>query len=130
MQLCDDLTEQRAKTIAFWSTYSYAGTEADISRVYAFRELDPATATNEDVTRAYGGPGWAHVEPCAECGSEARRVRIGGVVLCESCIAHADALLTPPVATPGALPTSDKEAIQIKHPEPAKTGFFSRILGG
>lgn len=111
MQLCDDLTEQRAKTIAFWSGYSYPGNPIDIARVEAFRELDLATATNEDVTRAYGGPGWAHVEPCAECGAEGQRIKIGGVVICEGCISQAASLFLPGEPAP-------------------KKGFFTRILGG
>lgn len=92
MRLLTDLTDLRKKTIAFWSTYSYPGNPLDISRVYAFRELDLETATNEQVSAAYGGDGWAPQTPCAECGMEAG-VELGGICFCSSCLQTANALL-------------------------------------
>lgn len=106
MQKCDDNAELRAKTIAHWAGFSYPGNERDIARVYAFRELDPATATNDDVTRAYGGDGWATSAACQECGSHTNpRVEIGGAVICTSCMAKAIALHQPtePEAKPGII---------------------------
>lgn len=117
MKICDDLTEQRSKTISFWSGFSYPNTEQDIARVYAFRELDPETATNEDVTKAYGGPGWAHIEPCAECGSESQRVEIGCVVLCVNCINQAAAMFITNQQEPPAPAAQPKKSL------------FSRLTG-
>lgn len=115
MQKCDDNAELRAKTIAHWAGFRYPNNELDIARVYAFRELDPATATNDDVTRAYGGDGWATSAACQECGSHTNpRVQIAGSVVCTECMAKAIALHAP-----------------ATNPEPeAKPGFLARILGG
>lgn len=97
MRLLSDLTDLRKRTISFWSTFSYPGNEVDIARVYAFRALDPETATNDEVSAAYGSDGWAPQTPCAECGKEAG-VELGGICFCPSCLQTASALLN---VTPG-----------------------------
>lgn len=109
MRLLSDLTELRKQTIAFWSTFSYPGNEVDIARVYAFRELDPATATDADVSRAYGGDGWAPQTPCTECGAPAA-VEVGRACLCASCLTTASQLLAPTTSAP------------------APAGMFSRLF--
>ena len=109
MQKIHDDAELRAQTIAHWAGFKYPGNPTDIARVYAFRELDPETATNDDVTRAYGGDGWAKSAACKECGSHTNpRVEIASVVICVECMA---------------------DAIELHKPE-AKPGFFSRLFGG
>lgn len=88
-----DTTELRLKTIAFWAGFRHPSNERDIARVYAFRELDPQTATDADVTAAYGDAGWAPVPVCVECGlRDDKTVTFGlenTVALCPSCIADA-----------------------------------------
>lgn len=99
MRLLSDLSDLRRKTIAFWATFTHPGSERDIARVYAFRELDPATATDADVSRAYGGGGWAPHAPCAECGAPAV-IEVGKSALCGACLqAAAAAVLPPPTST-------------------------------
>ena len=112
MRLLSDLTDLRRKTIAFWVGFTHPGSERDIARVYAFRDLDPATATDADVSKAYGGDGWAPHAPCAECGAPAV-IEVGKSALCGACLRAAAAAVLPP-----APPTSTDP----------KPGVFSRLF--
>lgn len=110
MKLLKDLTELRKKTIYFWANYTHPGTEVDIQRVYAFRELNPETATNADVSKAYGGDGWAPQTPCTECGADAV-MEVGKTCLCSNCLTTA--------------------YNQINKSTPiSKTGFFTNLFKG
>lgn len=95
MRKLSDLTELRHKTIAFWANFTHPGNELDIARVYAFRALDSAVATDADVSKAYGGDGWAPQSPCAECGAPAT-IELGRTFLCTHCVQAASAVLSPP----------------------------------
>lgn len=122
-----DTVDYRKKTIEFWSAFRHPSNERDIARVYAFRELDPSSATDEQVDTAYGGPGWAPVPACTECGRRGEVVVFGQaeLPLCESCIVSAAAVV-------GALghPVSPAAPLPAAPPQPAaKPGFFSRLLG-
>lgn len=103
MRKLSDLTELRRKTIAFWANFTHPGNEVDIARVYAFRALDPAIATDADVSKAYGGEGWAPQSPCAECSAPAT-IELGKSCFCTYCIQAAFVALAPPQdVKPGVL---------------------------
>lgn len=109
----------RLQTIRYWAGFVHARTAADVARVHAFQALvreheDLSAVTDDQVTEAYGGRGWAPTPVCIECGArDDSNVLFGpdDVSLCKQCIAAAAALVSPPV-----------------EPAPAKS-FFSRLLG-
>lgn len=112
MNRIDDLRDHRAKTIAHWANWKYPRAELDVLRVQRFQLLDPETATNAQVSEAYGGHGWATIESCAECSGEPEeRVVLAGVTLCLACLERAVALYKPASNGRG-------------------NGLFTRIFGG
>lgn len=97
-----DTSEVKRKTIDFWANYKYPGNERDIARVYAFRELNPDTATDDQVTEAYGHSGWSPTPVCSECGRRSADTVILGddaAAICGPCVDKAHALIHPPVVT-------------------------------
>ncbi len=83
------------KTVEWWQGNVYA-THGDILRVEAFRKLDPNTATHEEVSLAYGGNGWANLNPCVECGDvEHPHVAFNKVEVCAPCVQKAASLVAP-----------------------------------
>jgi hypothetical protein len=83
------------KTVVWWQGNVYA-THDDIFRVEAFRKLDPDTATHGEVSLAYGGNGWANLNPCVECGDvEMPHIKMNTVEVCVGCIAEAADIAFP-----------------------------------
>lgn len=118
--LTSDLREQTAR---YWAGFVHARSEIDIARVHAFqallRDADPSTLTDDQVTEAYGGRGWAPAPACWECGGrDDRNVTFGEpasggelFALCVACVDAAKAMNAEPAA-----------------PQPAaKRSFFSRF---
>ena len=110
----NDNSELRKSTVRYWAAFTHPGTELDIARVYAFRELDPETATDDEVSAAYGGRGWAPTPVCIECGArDDGNVLLGPkheISLCVLCITRADSMSPAPEPAP-------------------KKSFFSRLIG-
>lgn len=101
----------REKTVLYWANFVHARGDIDVARVHAFqtmvRERDLTTLTDDEVTEAYGGRGWAPAPSCWECGvREDTNVTFGVSAsngemfsLCVKCIDAAKAMNTiePPV---------------------------------
>jgi hypothetical protein len=114
----------RVKTIEHWASFTHARGEADVARVHAFQAIvrehaDLDLVTDDQITAAYGGRGWAPVPACIECGArDDRNVLFGPdeVSVCGRCLSDACALsFGVPPAAPAA-------------PAP-KRNLFSRLLG-
>lgn len=93
-----DTTAARLATIDYWAAFTHPSNQRDIDRVYAFRDLDRNTATDAQVTQAYGGPGWVPVPMCAECGGRDDGVIVFGAnvaALCPTCVSAAAELIAP-----------------------------------
>jgi len=110
----NDTSALRQATIRYWSTFYHARHAVDVQRVHAFQALvrdneDISVVTDDQVTEAYGGRGWAPAPACYECGARSdANVVFGGagdISLCAACIAQASALTAP-----------------------AKTGIFTRLF--
>lgn len=119
-----DLREQTAR---YWAGFVHARGDVDVARVHAFQALvrdradDLSDLTDDEVSDAYGGRGWAPAPACWECsGRDDSNVTFGQptgggdlFALCAGCVDAAKALTTP--------------AVQA---EPApKRSFFSRFKG-
>jgi hypothetical protein len=111
----------RAATVTYWSTFNHARHEADVARVHAFQALvrdaeDLGAITDDRVTEAYGGRGWAPAPVCCECGArDDSNVLFGPaheLSLCATCVAKANGFNAhePPAAP--------------------KPGLFSRLFKG
>ena len=117
----------REHTARYWAGFTHARGELDVGRVHAFqsllRERDAATLTDDEVTAAYGGRGWAPAPACWECGGrDDANVTFGApansgelFALCAQCIDAAKALSAPAVAVAPLTP---------------KRSLFSRLTGG
>jgi hypothetical protein len=122
----NDTSALRIATISYWATFAHARHEVDVARVHAFQALvrdaeEKGPATDDQVTGAYGGRGWAPAPTCHECGArDDNNVLFGpahDISLCGPCLSEACALsfgVTPPV--PSVKPT--------------KPGFFTRLFKG
>lgn len=111
----------RAATITYWANFGHARHEVDVARVHAFQALvrnteNQDTITDDQVTEAYGGRGWAPVPPCYECGArDDSNVLFGpshDVSLCATCIALAGGLNV------------------YEPPTKPKTSIFTRLFKG
>jgi hypothetical protein len=89
----------RLRTIAYWASFAHARGDVDVARVHAFQAIvretpDLATVTDDEVSAAYGGRGWAPTPVCYECGArDDSNVLFGpekDVSLCAECILKAD----------------------------------------
>jgi hypothetical protein len=121
--ITSDLREQ---TALYWAGFVHARGDVDVARVHAFQALargrDLSSLTDDEVTAAYGGRGWAPAPACWECGGRDDanvtfgQPTVGGdlFALCGGCVDAAKALATP--------------AVQAA-PAP-KRSFFSRLKGG
>lgn len=99
-----DLREQTAR---YWAGFVHARGDVDVTRVHAFQALMLAKENNlsnlsdEEVTLAYGGPGWAPAPVCVECGIREDTNVIFGALnmfsLCSGCIQTANTMVTSPV---------------------------------
>lgn len=70
----NDTSALRIATISYWATFAHARHEVDVARVHAFQALvrdaeEKGPATDDQVTKAYGGRGWAPAPTCRECGA-------------------------------------------------------------
>ena len=99
----------RETTVRHWASFYHARHEVDVQRVHAFQALtrenaDLSLVTDDQVTEAYGGRGWAPTPTCYECGARSdANVLFGGghdISLCQACIDRAKALTVEP-PTPG-----------------------------
>lgn len=124
-----DNSALRATTIKYWAGFVHAREQHDVKRVHAFQALkrqgDLSKISDNDVSAAYGGRGWAPTPACYECGArDDGNVLFGptlDVSLCAACIASADALTTPHV---GQQPTPTPSA------PVSKPGFLTRLFKG
>lgn len=122
-------SDLREQTVRYWAGFVHARGDVDISRVHAFQALlrtrgdSLAGLTDDEVTSAYGGPGWAPSPSCWECGGrEGANVTFGQpasggelFALCGVCVAAAQSLTA--AAAPASVPAP-------------KRSFFSRLKGG
>jgi len=118
-------SELREATALYWAGFAHARGDVDVSRVHRFqalaRERDLTTLTDDEVTAAYGGRGWAPAPACWECGGrDDANVTFGAPAgggelfsLCAGCVDAAKAMTTPAEAAPAP-----------------KRSFFSRLKGG
>lgn len=99
----NDTSALRQATIRYWSTFYHARHAVDVQRVHAFQALvrdneDISVVTDDQVTEAYGGPGWAPAPVCYECGARSDANVLFGeahdISLCSACIDKARALNT------------------------------------
>lgn len=113
-------TGLRVQTIKHWAAFVHARGDTDVARVHAFQAIlrehaDLTEVTDDQITEAYGGRGWAPVPACYECGArDDTNVLFGAksdVSLCAACVSAAHALNTPPAAAP------------------VRKSFFSRLTG-
>ena len=120
-------SELREATARYWAGFAHARGEVDVARVHAFqalaRDRDLATLTDDEVSQAYGGRGWAPAPACWECGGrDDANVTFGQptaggdlFALCALCVDAAKAMATP--------------AAPVEAPAP-KRSFFSRFTKG
>lgn len=122
-------SDLREQTVRYWAGFVHARGDVDISRVHAFQALlrtcgdSLAGLTDDEVTSAYGGPGWAPSPSCWECGGrEGANVTFGQqassgelFALCPGCVDAARAMTTPAAVNSAPAP---------------KPSFFSRLKGG
>ena len=103
-----DTSALRAATIRYWVGFAHARAAQDVQRVHAFQTLqrdneDLAQVTDDQITEAYGGRGWAPTPVCHECGARSdSNVLFGAehdLSLCQTCIDKAKALIDAPVAS-------------------------------
>jgi hypothetical protein len=118
-----DTSALREATIRYWANFVHARAAQDVQRVHAFQTLardneDLAAVTDDQITEAYGGRGWAPAPACYECGARSdANVAFGAqhdISLCPVCISMADAYdaYTPPETTAA----------------PPTPGFFTRLF--
>lgn len=119
-------SELREQTAHYWAGFAHARGDVDVARVHAFqalaRDRDLTTLTDDEVTAAYGGRGWAPAPSCWECGArDDSNVTFGApaaggelFALCAGC-ADAAKAMNPPAGEPAPAP---------------KRSFFSRLKGG
>ena len=120
-------SELREQTARYWAEFVHARGDVDVARVHAFqallRERDPSSLTDDEVTAAYGGRGWAPAPACWECGGrDDMNVTFGQPTsggdlfsLCAGCVDAAKAMTTPAAVETAPAP---------------KRSFFSRLKGG
>ena len=122
----NDTSALRVATINYWANFGHASHEVDVTRVHAFQALvrnteNQDTITDDQVTEAYGGRGWAPAPVCYECGArDDRNVLMGpalDISMCGPCLSKACALSFGLPQAPAA-------------PEPAKPGFLTRLFKG
>lgn len=98
----NDTSALRQATIHYWSTFYHARHAVDVQRVHAFQALardneDLSVVTDDQVTEAYGGRGWAPAPSCYECGARSDNNVLFGrehdISLCAPCIAEATTLV-------------------------------------
>jgi hypothetical protein len=120
--------ELREQTARYWAGFSHARGEVDVARVHAFQDLLRKRAgnlsglTDDEVSDAYGGRGWAPSPACWECGGrDDSNVTFGHpasggelFALCAGCVDAAKALTVPAVQAAPA----------------AKRAIFSFLKGG
>lgn len=101
----NDTSALRQATIHYWSTFYHARHAMDVQRVHAFQTLardneDLSQVTDDQITEAYGGRGWAPAPSCYECGARSdANVLLGSeadISLCPACIDKAKALTIAP----------------------------------
>lgn len=118
-----DTSALRAATIRYWAGYVHARAAQDVQRVHAFQTLqrdneDLAQVTDDQITEAYGGRGWAPVPACYECGARSdANVMFGqehDISLCLACVTAAAAAAV---------------AYNTVEPRP-RPGFFTRLFKG
>jgi hypothetical protein len=121
-------SELREQTALYWAGFAHARGDVDVARVHAFQDLardrDLKTLTDDEVSQAYGGRGWAPSPACWECGGrDDANVTFGQptaggdlFALCGGCVDAAKAMTTPAAPVEAA-------------PAP-KRSFFSRLKGG
>ena len=60
----------REQTVRYWAGFVHARNDVDIARVHAcqalLRDRDLSTLTDDEVTAAYGGRGWAPAPACCD----------------------------------------------------------------
>ena len=108
----------RVRTVDHWAGFVHARGEQDVARVHAFQALRRAKPeggfTDDEVTAAYGGRGWAPTPSCVECGArDDSNVLFGpnhDISLCVACVVTAAGLTAAPT--------------------PDKPGLFSRLFKG
>jgi hypothetical protein len=99
----NDTNALRIATISYWAAFAHARHEVDVARVHAFQALardneDLTAITDDQVTGAYGGRGWAPAPVCYECGArdDDDNVLFGpnhDFSLCMTCIVSASGLI-------------------------------------
>jgi hypothetical protein len=120
-------SELREATARYWAGFAHARGDVDVARVHAFqalaRDRDLATLSDDEVSAAYGGRGWAPAPACWECGGrDDSNVTFGTpasggelFALCAACVDAAKAMTAPGTAQAAPAP---------------KRSFFSRLKGG
>lgn len=120
-------SDLREQTVRYWAGFVHARGAIDVARVHAFqamlRDRDLTTLTDDEVSAAYGGPGWAPSPSCWECGGrEGANVTFGQqassgelFALCPGCVDAARAMTTPAAVNSAPAP---------------KRSFFSRLKEG
>ena len=95
-----DTSALRAATVHYWANFVHARVAQDVQRVHAFQTLrrdneDLSQVTDDQITEAYGGRGWAPTPTCYECGARSDSNVLFGpehdISLCAKCISLADA---------------------------------------
>ena len=95
----------RDATINYWANFVHARAEQDVARVHAFQALlraaeAGADITDDQITEAYGGRGWAPTPVCYECGARSDSNVLFGpehdISLCPACIDKAAAFRALP----------------------------------
>jgi hypothetical protein len=101
----NDTSALRAATVRYWAGFAHARAAQDVLRVHAFQALqrdneDLSQVTDDQITEAYGGRGWAPAPSCYECGARSdANVLLGSeadISLCPACIDKAKALTAAP----------------------------------
>ena len=100
-------SDLREQTVRYWAGFVHARGDVDVTRVHAFQALvlakngNLSSLTDEEVTTAYGSPGWAPAPVCLECGiREDTNITFGSAntfSLCATCIQSANTMATSPV---------------------------------
>ena len=100
-----DTSALRAATINYWANFAHARAAQDVQRVHAFQAIrrdneDLAQVSDNAITEAYGGRGWAPTPTCYECGARSDANVLFGpdadLSLCQTCIDKAAAFRALP----------------------------------
>lgn len=99
-------SDLREQTVRYWANFVHARGEVDVARVHAFQSLmlskgdDLSDLSDEEVTKAYGSPGWVPAPVCLECGAREDTNIVFGTSntfsLCAACLQTANSMVTSP----------------------------------